>query len=86
MVAPIHTLLPLSQLDGGRKEFRLHKKADAKFVQSFFAEWRHYAATLEAQQTLEVVGEALDPQMLGTLSDEQRAQLAKLRQEAQALS
>jgi hypothetical protein len=34
----------------------------------------------------EVVGEALDPQMLGTLSDEQRAQLAKLRQEAQALS
>ena len=77
---PQHFFLPR------RKEFRLHKTANAKFVQSFFAEWRHYAATLEAQQTLEVVGTPLDPQMLGTLSDEQRAQLAKLREEAQALS
>lgn len=67
------------------KEFRLHKKADAKFVQSFMAEWRHYAATLEAQQTLEVVGAPLDPHMLGTLTDEQRAQLSKLREETQRL-
>ena len=68
-----------------RKEFRLHKNADARFVQSFLAEWRHYAATLEAQQTLEVVGAPLDAHLMGVLSDEQKDQLNKLEAEARRM-
>ncbi len=67
------------------KEFQLHRKAEAKFLQSFFQEWRRYASMLEEQQTLETVGAPLDPFMLGTLSEEQRQQLSKLKAEAQQL-
>jgi hypothetical protein len=54
-------------------------------VQSFLAEWRHYAATLEAQQTLEVVGAPLDAHLMGVLSDEQKDQLNKLEAEARRM-
>ena len=52
---------------------------------TFFQEWRRYASMLEEQQTLETVGAPLDPFMLGTLSEEQRQQLSKLKAEAQQL-
>ena len=67
------------------KEFQLHRKAEAKFLQSFFQEWRRYASMLEEQHTLETVGVPLDPFMLDTLSEEQRQQLSKLKAEAQQL-
>jgi hypothetical protein len=54
-------------------------------VQSFFREWQQYVTTLEAQQTLEVVGAPLDTDTVLNMSEEQRAQLLKLQEETQRL-
>jgi len=74
------TALPPSRSE----EFKRHKKADAKFVASFFAEWTAYLRQLEAQSAAAgPLGAPLDPALVGSLSEEQRAQLGKLREEAE---
>ena len=66
-----------------REEFKRHKKAEAKFLTSFFAEWENYVDTLEQQDTLEKVGKNLDSGTVETMSTEQKQQLAKLLMEVE---
>ena len=70
------------------KEFQLHKKANAKFVATFFREWGSYAETLERQAGAAAgeLGAQLDPAEVATLSPEQQDQLEKLREEARKLA
>lgn len=70
------------------EEFKRHKKANAKFVATFFTEWGNYAATLERQAGAAAgeLGVAMDPHALATMSPEQQDQLQKLREEARKLA
>lgn len=69
------------------EEFKKHKKADAKFLGSFFAEWTSYVEQIEKQSVAEGnIGISLDPALADALSEEQRAQLSKLREEAEKAS
>lgn len=66
-----------------REEFKRHKKADPKWLKNFFTEWNAYVADLEKQKIMEgPVGKDLSPDAFQALSDEQKAQLATLRNEA----
>ncbi len=68
------------------EEFKRHKKADAKFVASFMTEWSNYLKQLEQQSVAAgVLGVPLDPQLTGVLTDEQKMQLGKLKDEATKL-
>jgi hypothetical protein len=53
-------------------------------VRTFIAEWEKYVAELEQQAPAAGtgIGRDMDPGTMAGLSDEQRAQLAKLREEA----
>ena len=78
---PRPRLLPRSE------EFKKHKKADAKFLGPFFREWTSYVEQLEKQSVAAgPIGSSLDSALASSLSEEQQAQLSKLREEAEKAS
>jgi len=80
-----------------REEFKRHKKADTKWLQSFFTEWDKYLrmiqqqtnlsslTTSEAADTSRTIGSDLPKETIQRMSDEQKQQLSQLRNEAQNL-
>jgi Complex1_LYR-like len=64
-----------------RDEFQRHKAAKPKFLANFFREWEKYLHTLEAQNPAlgQTIGADLTPDAVAAMSDEQKAQLSKLR-------
>lgn len=66
-----------------RDEFRRHKNAKPEFMKGFFHEWNSYLKQLQdLPPTSSTVGKDLDPAIVATMTDEQRAQLAALKEEA----
>ncbi len=85
--SPENTTTRPNPLPPRSEEFKRHKAADAKFVRAFFAEWSAYAAQVEQQSVAAgELGAPLDAALADALSDEQRAQLEKLRVEAEKAS
>ncbi|CAH1243708.1 SDHAF3 [Branchiostoma lanceolatum] len=66
-----------------KDEFHRHKKAGAAEVQTFMTEWKNYAKMLQEQlaQESSPVGQALPPEKVENLTDEQLGQLFELQQE-----
>jgi hypothetical protein len=67
-----------------REEFRRHRNANEQFLVGFEREWRSYVDTLRGQAPAEV-GEDLPTDVLLAMTDEQRAQLHKLKGQTGAL-
>ncbi len=68
-----------------REEFKKHKKADEKFLVMFFREWSSYAGQLEQQSPMEGasgLGADLTKDLVRAMTDEQKVQLLKLKEEA----
>jgi hypothetical protein len=67
-----------------REEFKRHKKADPKWLGSFFREWESYLKTIESQSAAAEagVGRNLGPEEVAALNEEQQLQLAQLQKEA----
>eukprot|EP00613_Pedinella_sp_CCMP2098_P013179 CAMPEP_0171648146 /NCGR_PEP_ID=MMETSP0990-20121206/35928_1 /TAXON_ID=483369 /ORGANISM="non described non described, Strain CCMP2098" /LENGTH=74 /DNA_ID=CAMNT_0012225605 /DNA_START=124 /DNA_END=348 /DNA_ORIENTATION=- len=63
-----------------KEEFKLHKTAKPEFLEPFFREWDLYVARLNEQTKSTGFGAALGKD-INTLTDEQRAMLAKLASE-----
>jgi hypothetical protein len=91
---PVFTLLLTTFIPRRRDEFKRHKKADAKFLVSFFGEWEGYLRTLQTQSVAgggggggagSGLGRELSGEERAQLTDEQRVQLDKLRKEATGL-
>jgi hypothetical protein len=61
-----------------RDEFRRHRKAKDSFLGPFAAEWQRYLADLHRNS----VGKDLPSEHAAALNEEQKAQLAKLRDQA----
>lgn len=80
-----------------REEFKRHKKADAKWLQSFFTEWDKYLimiqqqtnlsslSSVDAQSSSSTIGSDLPASTVQRMTDEQKQQLNQLRNEAQNL-
>merc|ERR1712216_51073 len=69
-----------------REEFKQHKTANAQQTQVFMEQWRDYARQIEAGVAVGMendVGSDLDESELHAFNDEQKAQLDKLREQAQ---
>jgi hypothetical protein len=84
-----HRALPAAMRSLGdayvREEFRRHRSAKPQFLGGFFREWEAYVASLRAGPVLELQpGRNLSPDVIATMSDDQQAQLARLRQEVVA--
>lgn len=66
-----------------REEFKRHKKAEAKWLVNFFQEWTSYAGMLEQQNPVAgAVGSPLPKDAVRAMTDEQKVQLLKLKEEA----
>lgn len=66
-----------------REEFRRHKKAEAKWLESFFTEWKSYADMLQQQSPVAgSLGAPLPKDAVKSMTDEQKVQLLKLKEEA----
>ena len=65
-----------------KKEFRDHRNAKPEFVKGFIEEWSRYADDLARRGD---AGKDLSADVLTKMSPEQKAMLAKLRQETQGL-
>lgn len=79
-------LLPDDARDLGdsyvRKEFELHRGASDDFRQQFERQWRDYLTTLRSSATSEQpVGREMTPEEIAAMSDEQKVQLLKIREE-----
>jgi hypothetical protein len=66
-----------------REEFRRHRNANEQFLVGFEREWRSYVETLRDQEAA-AVGADLPADVLLAMTDEQRAQLHKLKDQAAA--
>jgi hypothetical protein len=67
-------------------EFKRHKAAPSKFLQSFFTAWQDYLKQLELSPSTRVIGADLDATIMSAMSDDQREQLNMLRTEASKLA
>lgn len=68
-----------------REEFRRHRSAKPQFLAGFYREWGTYVNTLRAGPLLDLTpGQHLNPDVIATMTDDQQAQLARLRQEVVA--
>jgi len=71
-----------------KDEFRLHKSAKAEFLPPFFEQWMKYLESmvkLPAQRAKSgeiPVGTDMSPELLNAMSEEQKLQLSKLKEEA----
>mmetsp|Transcript_10861 Transcript_10861/g.13593 ORF Transcript_10861/g.13593 Transcript_10861/m.13593 type:complete len:108 (-) Transcript_10861:457-780(-) len=66
-----------------KKEFRDHQEAKAEFIGPFIREWTKYADSLEHQASQgSQFGRDLDEETISKLSEEQRMQIQRLRQDA----
>ena len=67
-----------------RTEFALHRDASADFKVQFERQWRDYLTTLKLQDPHAdgKIGREMTPEEVGALSDEQKVQLLKIREEA----
>ena len=68
-----------------RDEFKRHLSAEEKHLQPFVREWKLYLANMRLQPILGI-GKNLAPDELLDLSEEQRDQLHKLRDEARKVA
>ena len=71
-----------------RSEFMQHKNAKPEFVEQFMDQWGEYAEMLEAQRSQEdgiTFGKHMSEEEFNALTDEQKAQLQKVRKEASSL-
>jgi hypothetical protein len=70
-----------------RDEFKRHKKADPKWLGSFFREWEAYLEMVQKQSVAEgrPMGSALPQEAMRDLTDEQKVQLEALKKEATSL-
>jgi len=65
-----------------KKEWRDHKTAAPSFVGEFLGAWRAYASDLDLAADHRAVGRDLPSKLVGEMSDDQRATLARLEREA----
>mmetsp|Transcript_545 Transcript_545/g.927 ORF Transcript_545/g.927 Transcript_545/m.927 type:complete len:105 (+) Transcript_545:99-413(+) len=65
-----------------KKEFRDHRNASPEFVKTFMTEWTKYADDMEKSALEGSYGKDLDPELQGSLTDDQKASLERLREEA----
>lgn len=83
--AHAYTTPPLPPHPCRREEFRQHRSAKEGFLRPFFREWDAYLVQLSAPGggAGGRPGADLPADAVAQLSDEQRAQLARLREEAE---
>ena len=66
-----------------RQEFRLHRDASSDFLHQFERQWRDYLTVLRSSGgTEQPVGRDMTAEEVGAMSDEQKVQLLKMREEA----
>ena len=77
--------LPQEQRELGdayvKTEFRLHRGASSEFLAQFERQWRDYL-TLVTKSSHESLGRELTPTEVAALSDEQKVQLLRIKEEA----
>ena len=66
-----------------KKEFLDHRGASAEFLSQFDRQWRDYLTTLKLTSDDGVLGRTMTAEEVAALSDEQKVQLLKIREEAQ---
>mmetsp|Transcript_32434 Transcript_32434/g.64666 ORF Transcript_32434/g.64666 Transcript_32434/m.64666 type:complete len:113 (-) Transcript_32434:50-388(-) len=80
-----HRKLPEAQRELGdayvKAEFRLHRGASATFALQFERQWRDYLTVLSRPEDDGTVGRVMTPEEVAALSDEQKVQLLKIREE-----
>jgi len=78
-----HTSLPHTHPgEACRDEFRKHKSAKEKFLGPFYREWDRYLEMLTSTSAAGgTLGADLGPDAVAALTDEQKEQLSRLRQE-----
>ena len=64
-----------------KAEFRLHRGASPAFMTQFERQWRDYVTVLARPEADGITGRVMTPEEVAALSDEQKVQLLKIREE-----
>ncbi|KAL9643461.1 hypothetical protein ABK040_010076 [Willaertia magna] len=79
-------LLPQQRLLGDsyvKQEFKLNKTDEEKFARPFVEEWLQYVEILENAEDAAIVGKEMPEEDVQSLSDEQKEQFYKLKEETE---